>query len=353
MTRRRSLARIVRVPPAISFALPAAMLGTACALRPWTPSANVAYVADEVPAARTMHVPQTAEVAAAWQLPPGDPWARYGKTTLLSALDAVGPEADLPDARSLDEVTEADAAAARIAQIGLPADTALVVDLRGAASVAFGARLTHAARTPVSPVLTFNNWPDVNGMVPAEETLAALVQIAPRRAASPGPAPDAPNAAGGHPGSTPVFLLDAWRLAYRADEPTEGVYDNRYVLMPGDLPSPEALHAQLVTRVLYVVSDLDETETEEDDLHPIFAAYQAAGISIHMVDLGWLRARPIEPRWTAELAGEALWVTPRRTILDDPVFFVRARGGFGGIHGRPGGLGWAFRPGGGGGGGGG
>ncbi len=345
MTRR--LPRAVRAPRALVAAIPVAMLGTACGLRPWTPSANVAYVADEVPAVRTMQVPTSRELAAAWQLPAGDPWARYGKSTLVSALDDLAPTADLPDARSLDEVADADLAAARIAAAGLPSDTALIVDLRGAASVAFGARLTHAARTPVSCVLTFNNWPDPNGIVPADETLAALVQIPPRPRASaaPPPAPDAPNAPGPRLASTPVFLLDAWRLAYRTDDPGDGTYDNRYMLMPGDLPTAEALHAELVTRVLYVVDDLDETETEEDDLHAIFLAYQAAGISIHMVDLSWLRARELAPRWPTELAGASYWVTPRRTLLDDPVFFARARGGFGGVHGRPFGLGSSFRPG--------
>jgi hypothetical protein len=183
--------------------------------------------------------------------------------------------------------------------------------------------LSQRADAPVSPVLTFNNWPAEDELVPAEETLAALLQMAPRL-----PTPGPP--------SRPVFLLDAWRLAYRDDSPGDDVTDNRYALNPSDLPDPATLQAQGIRRVMYLVEDLDDTEMEEDDLNAVFLAYRAAGIAIYLVDLNFL-AVAYEPRelWREVYARRPLYVGWRRTIVSDPAFYVRARGGFGGIHGGP------------------
>jgi len=93
-------------------------------------------------------------------------------------------------------------------------------------------RLNHCE--PTAPGLTFTNWPAPEGLVPADGSLAGLVSFAPRL-----PPPDALALRDAHP----VFLLDSWRLAYRFDDPEEGTFDNRYMLMPADLPDPEALRA--------------------------------------------------------------------------------------------------------------
>ena len=50
--------------------------------------------------------------------------------------------------------------------------------------------------------------------------------------------------------SRPVFLLDAWRLAYRFDDPGDETYDNRYILTAGDLPDVETLRARGIERVV-------------------------------------------------------------------------------------------------------
>jgi hypothetical protein len=305
------------------LAAPIAALASGCAMRPWTPSVSVAYYGEEAPPPRVVAVPGQPELVARWQLPPTNPWARYEKMTLIASLDSQPRAAPLPDVTQLDVVHRAQASAARVAAAGLPNDTMWVVDLRGAASVAFGAQLSRSAREPVSLVPTFNNWPADNELVPAEEALAALISYAPRT-------PDATAT-----GTRPVFLLDAWRLAYRMDETDDEITDNRYIIYPSDLPDPSVLRANGISRVVYVVEDLDETTQEEDDLHPIFAAYQAAGVAIFMVDLNFL-ARPIErDRWYEVLPPRRLYIEERVVIVDDPHFYARARGGFGGIHGGP------------------
>lgn len=303
-----------------------ALLASGCSLRPWTPSVSVAFWAEDVPQGREVVLPQSTELARSWQIPPEIAWSRFSKGTLMSAVGPMGDVATLPDVRSLDVVAEADAAAANVARVGLPQGTLWVVDLRGAASCAFAARLSREAREPVASVVTFNNWPAEDAVVPADETLAGLVAFPPKQ-----PPPDAKSA-------HPVFVLDSWRLAYRFDKPSDETYDNRYMLMQGDLPDAATLHAQGITRVVYVVEDLDDAEVEEDDLHATFGAWQAAGLGIHMVDLDFLGALPPSldrADWAARLAPQAYWVRDRYTLVDDPVFYGRARAGFGLAFGRP------------------
>jgi hypothetical protein len=126
-------------------------------------------------------------------------------------------------------------------------------------------------------------------------------------------------------------MLDAWRLTHPYDRPDEETTDNRYMLTSSDLPSAEVL-TQRVHRVIYVVDSLEASQAEEDDLHEIFTSYQKAGIDVAIVDLAELIAiaqqRPEVPYY-----GQTLLIDPfRTTIVADPSFYFRARGGFGGTH---------------------
>lgn len=239
------------------------------------------------------------------------------------ASAASGTQAELPDVSRLLTVNNALAAAAQVAASGLPDDAMWVVDLRGPAAVAFGSYLSHHAQQPVSVVPTFNNWPASNELIPAEETLAALATMLPQA-----PPPEAQ-------GTRPVFLLDAWRLAFRSEEIPEDVVDNRYYLTPADLPDAQRLREQGIRHVLYVVELRADVETEEDDLNAIFAAYQQAGIAVHFVDLALLAGRSPAVPWVEVLRQSEFVIVPRRTIIYDSAFYLRARGGFGGLAARP------------------
>ncbi|MDB4946293.1 MAG: hypothetical protein JWP97_5827 [Labilithrix sp.] len=306
-----------------------ALLAAGCSLRPWTPSVSVAFWAEDVPAGREVALPRSADLARAWQLPKDLAWSRYTKSMLASSVDPLGNAATLPDVRTLDVVAQAEQAASNVARGGLPEHTLWVVDLRGAASCAFASRLSREAREPVAPVVTFNNWPAEEAVVPADETLAGLIAFPPRSL------PEGTTAA------HPVLVLDSWRLAFRFDKPADDVYDNRYMLSPGDLPDIETLKAQGIQRVVYVVEDLDDAEVEEDDLNASFRAWQDGGLSIHLVDLAFLRDVPA-PRdgawqvaWAARLGPERYQVRSRYTLVDDPIFYARARAGFGWAWGPP------------------
>lgn len=306
---------------------PFALLTTACAVRTPATALDVDRGA-ATPATRALSLPSDSEAIAAWQLPAEIPWSRYEKLTLLTYLGDEPMTVEMPDVANLDVVRRAQLAAERLAMVGVPYGTLWIVDLRGAASVAFGATLSRRAVTRVAPVMTFNNWPAEDEVVPAEQTLAALVTMTPKPLVTGEPA-------------TPVFLLDAFRLAYRDESPDPEAVDNRYMLLPSDLPDAATLRAAGIFRVVYVVEDRGASSTEEDDVHEAALAYQDAGIDLSLVDLrglaslgGMDRAAP-EPAWEAWFDDCRYHVRPRSTILEDPAFYHRARGGFGGVRAAP------------------
>jgi hypothetical protein len=299
---------------------PIALLSTACATRQFTPSTALERYG-ELADARTVTVPPTADAVAAWQLPTESPWSPYEKTTLLGYLGEASQQIALPDVRRIAAVQRAEIAAVRLAEVGLRADTMWIVDLRGAASVAFGAALSRALPGQIAPVLTFNNWPGEDEVVPAEETLSALVSMHPAL----------PTAAESR--AIPVFLLDAWRLAFREEDIEDSRTDNRYYLFPTDLPSAEVLRAQGIRHVVYLVEDRGSAEHEEDDLHDSAADYEAAGIDFNIVDLAWIEGFDSSVDYDVYLRPCRVIIGPRYTVFDRPSFFLRGRGGFGGYSG--------------------
>ena len=300
---------------------PVALLATGCVTRPWTPAVPLANWS-ETPQVTNYEMPAQGDALRRWQIPPGDPWGPYAKYTLLTSVDASPTPVELPDVNAMEEVAHARAAARRIAEQGMPADTMWVVDLRGAASVAFGATLSRTAVEPVRLVPTFNNWPATDELIPAEETLAALTTMTPRP----------PEEVEG--GARPVFLLDAWRLAYRFEEPADDTYDNRYILTSSDLPDVETLRRNGIRRIVYLVSSLDDVAVEEDDVHATFLEWERSGIPIAMVDVSAMEGL-VADAWDEIWQDDALIVEPRITLVEEPGFYVRARGGFGGLHARP------------------
>jgi hypothetical protein len=331
---------------AFVLAIPTAVLASGCAewavdnRPPETPTAvgdppsTAVESWSPVPPTRHLLAPSAQELSARWLLPAASPWAPYQKATLLTALEETEHDADLPDVEQLEVVGAARRAAKAVAASGLPPQTMWVVDLRGAGSVAFGAALTAATAEWVAPVLTFHNWPAENEFVPAEETLSALIATQPYL-------PDSDGSA-----EVPVFLLDSWRLAYRYDSPDPEVTDNRYMLTPADFPAPEVLLQRGIRRVVYVVEDLQVSSAEEDDLHEVFLAYENAGIAVSIADLNLLALAQPGPLWEEQRYVQPLYCDPNRvTIVSDPSFYFRARGGFGGprvIYGGYRGVGGAY-----------
>lgn len=315
---------------------PIALLAGSCVTaRP--PSAEFFVRAEQIPGPQQLLLPSAARALASWQLPADDPWARYNKWTLLASLGEDAVPGELPDVRALQVVRRAELAGSLVGGAGLSPDTLWVVDLRGAAAVAFGNAVSHAAAHPVSLVLTFNNWPAQREIIPAEETLSALVTLRPRL-------PEA-----GSSGSRPMFLLDAWRLAFREDDPDEEAVDNRYYLNPSDLPDADTLARHGIRQVIYLTETLGSESSpvsEEDDLNEPFVRYAQAGVQVSMLGLDdLLGERPPAPLVTSVGSGGfghrylryvRVYVPRHRpTLITSHHFYQRAHGGFGGPRARP------------------
>ena len=265
-----------------SLAAPLALLPATGLAREFTPSGALEMRA-AVPVREHVSLPPSQVAVARWQLPQGNVWAPYSKLTLLAWMGATPVEMDLPRVRVIQGFAKAQAAAAKLAEVGVPDDTLWILDLRGADSVAFVASLSRYADRAIAPVLTFNNWPAPadKELIPAEETLAALLSVEPVL-------PSAPE------DGTPFFVLDAWRRAFAGDPVPPEKLDNRYLLGPSDFPDAETLRQRGIVNVVYVVEDLDLSPEAEDDVNPVLLAYQDAGLSVSMVDLDTLSFPPAE-----------------------------------------------------------
>jgi hypothetical protein len=129
--------------------------------------------------------------------------------------------------------------------------------------------------------------------------------------------------------ATPVFALDAWRLAYR-DEDVGEATDNRYALSPSDFPTADQLAHLGITRVVYLVERWSAGGVEEDDVHDVFAAWAHAGVAITVMDLEMLSG---EPHLETYLETHRYFPVPRLTIIASGSLHAHSPGGFGRPHG--------------------
>jgi hypothetical protein len=141
-------------------------------------------------------------------------------------------------------------------------DVLLVIDLPGPDAVAFAAGLAQLAE----PVFTFDNWPHPLGVVPAHQTLSAVVYYRPLFE----------KASSGARKMT-AFVLDRNRLLPYTDDGAK--FDNRYVAR---LPAASALTSANTKHVLYVSPAGSEVQ-ERDDLNDDFVGYERAGIDVRVV----------------------------------------------------------------------
>lgn len=145
----------------------------------------------------------------------------------------------------------------------------VIVDIQGAASVAFGAALADAANI----ITTFDNRPHPIGIVPSHLTLSAMVYYAGEIEEKKKNAKEL---------KSNVFILDRNRFKEQINEDTE--FDNRYM---AKLPSIDDLMKFGVTNIMYCT--LGATQ-ESDDLNDDFVAYKKAEIDVKMVNLADFKA---------------------------------------------------------------
>lgn len=143
-----------------------------------------------------------------------------------------------------------------------PSELGLIIDLPGPQAVAVAAALAET----FAPVFVLDHCPHPYGIVPAQETLGALLYLLPKFLQA---------AASRPPTAPPAIVLDARRMWPYADDPNR--FDNRYL---AQLPSLEALKLQGIRRVLYVTHGDDVL----DDLVQDLAAWANGGIDVRLVD---------------------------------------------------------------------
>lgn len=211
-------------------------------------------------------------------LRPADPaWVPIYRPTLFQAFGAPAAEDFVRQFRLVSTTSMqrafAQGAAVRelIEMLEQPREWALIVDLPGPDSAAFTAGLSPA----VTPVFLFGNWPHPRGVVPAHQTLGAVMHYRSRLL----PAKDGAV-------RPAAMVLDRDRLRPYRNEPDR--FDNRYAAV---LPSAGQLQQLGVEQLLYVVPENAE-ERELDDLNERFVEYRAAGIEVRMLGLKDLLPAP-------------------------------------------------------------
>ncbi|MBI5485779.1 MAG: hypothetical protein HY905_00450 [Deltaproteobacteria bacterium] len=184
-------------------------------------------------------------------------WSRWAKpVAFLGTIDDDGvPARPAPEG----------APAEVVAVPGPDAGIAVVVNLPGAASVATGVAL---AQRGFRPVPLFNGVADPNGCIDVQVVRRALQAHAPTIAALPL-----------LPAAPPAFLLDKFRLA-GGGPPPPGMFDNRWLVLPQDLPSGAFLAGNGIRRAVL----LDGPGWLDDDLGHVLRRWQEAGLRLERLD---------------------------------------------------------------------
>jgi hypothetical protein len=193
----------------------------------------------------------------AWA-PDGSFWSAWAK-----------PVAFLPRWDAWPGVTEPDAPSPAVpTAVTFGTDTAIIVDLPGADAVSMGVALAgHGFR----PVPLFNGTSGRNEVIEVYPIVRALVAWARTMEARRLP-PEAP----------PAFLLDS-RRSEPPSPPGPGDYDNRWIVLPQDLPSG-ALLASRGIRFATVIRR--GGLTIRTDLAHVLRRWQEHGIRTRVIDVG-------------------------------------------------------------------
>ena len=205
----------------------------------------------------------------AWA-PVDAPWSLWAKPSLFAQLDGLGlASLTASPVQPLDLFWAPDAGGR----------TAIVVDLPGAESVAWGVAL---ARRGYRPVPLFNTSFGPASVVDAMPIAYALVAGA-----------EALRGVTISREAPPAFLLDAVRMT-PVVSPAPGKFDNRWVVFPQDFPSGAHLRSTGVSEVLLLH---DERGLQEDLAH-VMLRWQQLGIRLTAAgrdDAGRVRELHVQP----------------------------------------------------------
>jgi hypothetical protein len=183
-------------------------------------------------------------------------WAQWAKPVVFASV--VGLDTDPPPP------------SAPINMAGVPeawGNTAVVVDMPGAESVAAGLAL---AQRGFQPVPLYNGTDGPNPVVHMDGLLRAL-----------GAGSQVLKTVTIAADAKPAFLLDSNRRDTMGAV-TGGYYDNRWVVLPQDFPSANFLRSRGITDVLLVQRGLN---APSQDLSHVLLRWQQGGLRLRSLDL--------------------------------------------------------------------
>lgn len=242
------------------------------------------------------------DIFAAWA-PADSPWSVWAKPVLFANTPLDLPERvpDLPDVGMFPHVR----------------DAAIIVDLNGVDSALFGLAL---AQMGYQPVPLYNSGGASGALIDMEAIASILtwgVDILRRSKRK----PDAP----------PAFLLNADRMDHGDGATLPGRYDNRWCVVPQDMPSADFLKSAGIKRVILV------SPRRQDDLSHILHRYQEARLDLSRIEQAGAASVPLEIPKPASY--KSMWY--RIGVLAG--LRRNSAGGFGGLipdPGSAGGSGW-------------
>jgi hypothetical protein len=184
------------------------------------------------------------EIFEAWA-PTESPWSAWAKPVLFTQapLDT-SPLGELPSPGVLAQLR----------------DAALVVDVPGKLSVELGLALAEAGFHPVPLYNCGTAHSALVNMDGVEDLLTAGAEKLKRLKR--------------RPEARPVFLMNSDRMDNAVNATSPGRYDNRWRLVPQDMPSAEVLLAAGIKRVVVLAAHL------QDDLAHVLYRYQEANLQI-------------------------------------------------------------------------
>jgi hypothetical protein len=186
------------------------------------------------------------DLFAIWA-PPESGWSAWAKPVLFAhaPLSAQSTEPlDLPNVEGFAR----------------PRETAAVIDLVGANSVLAGLAL---AQNGYRPVPLYNSGISPGMLIDMRSIAEFLVLGA-----------DILRHASLRPDASPAFLLNAERMDHPEGARTPGRYDNRWSVVPQDMPSASFMMDKGIKQVVLVADRI------RDDLAHVLRRYQEAGIDL-------------------------------------------------------------------------
>ena len=212
----------------------------------------------------------------AWSTPDGSPFTQYTKLRTINSVDTLR---DSIKPRYSEGGKNSENGVDNLIRSGnANQETAIILDLGGAHSVAMAIKLM---KQGYQPVIMFDSTPHPDGSTRSEQHLATMLYFASQ-------AEQMKNEGRYNRSSPPVFIMDTHRSAGNSLL-GRGRHNNSHEYVPSDLPSSDELMSHGITRVVYVnEGDQDgqinrnyqSIQRAANDIKPVVQSWSNEGLEI-------------------------------------------------------------------------